>query len=223
MSYSSKLDCLVQITATFYYPGDKVRGADLEEHAWTNATDDDKSRDWINPCEADGQPDPGCQTDMGCAFGENACECDTEITAEAIGFDVEWISEGRTDYNFCCAMDHNASEIGHDWLTEDADTWAKEALERRAVFEAKAAKERADQASLHSLVWGRSDPSPMPVRSFRWIEIAGHWSSRSDYDGEYDAGTEMHGGLTLAEVAEVVKARNNKAMAAAMVAEAPKL
>jgi len=45
----------------------------------------------------------------------------------------------------------------------------------------------------------------LPIRSFRWIEALGYWSTYDAYNGESDGGVEFLGEVQLGDIARLLK------------------
>lgn len=186
-----KIDCLVEITARFFYPGDPACAAELEDYFWDGEYSD-VTKDWT----------PTVKDEESGRFHELEPAYDVEFTEEAIGFSIQYISEGRSDYTYCCGMDAEMDSVGNDWFTENITDFVNTAREIRAEYEAKV-KLRMEQhlnLNMHPVAKEYAE-----IRAFRWIEAMGYFSTRDEYTGEYEAGVEFLGRVTLAQIRTVMK------------------
>jgi hypothetical protein len=187
-----RVECLVEITAEFFYLGDKAILLDLEDFAcWSKGACD---FDFVKEIEPPTKETP----EGGLAILEPQYDC--EFIEPAIGFRYRWVSEGRCDYDYGCGIQFEEEHAGDDWFVERHEDWTREAEKLRAYYEAK----ETTQQTLNKLLVQLVKPENLPVRAVRWLEAAGYWSSVS-YEGEHDGGVEVYGRVKLSDIQTLIQ------------------
>lgn len=169
---------LLEITANFFYPGDKAVAAELDDMLWQT--------EWVDTSEEIPKEDRQRQT---LTLQDFEVAEDTVFTEESIGFSFRYISEGRKDGSHTSPIKMTLDAVGlRETFGDDLDSFAQTAREIRKEHE------RFEPLGLFTL---RPD---LPVRAFSWIEGVGYWSSYDSFSGEYDGALEFYGRVDLMDL-----------------------
>jgi|GEM_PF-5948394 len=166
-----KICSLVEFTAHFFYAGDTSSALELESMLW-NGDYADVTKDIPKDVLDDDLADD-------VVFEEDAC---------AITYSL--IHEGRCDYGYSTGVEYEEREMGTDWIRGAVEELIKEATLKRDEY-----------AELAKNPLAAPRQTELPIRSFRWIEALGYWSSYDAYTGEHDGGVEFYGEVQLADIA----------------------
>jgi hypothetical protein len=182
------IDALLEITATFFYKGDKAKAEELEEFVcWSQG----KSDHWQEVTEPAIPEEPVVELGKFAMMPEGY---DCIFSEDAIAFQYNYITEGRGDYPFTCGVGFLTSEIGNDWFVDGRDYYTEMAGKIRSEIESKI--ERSGQIL-------KVTPD-LPIRCIRWIEVVGYHSSRDEWTGEYDSNVEFYGRVKLADISRLI-------------------
>lgn len=173
-----QVDSLIEVSAFLFRAGDKSSSKDLDDYlAWEKPWDE-ASKEIENPVHG----------------------IDTEFTEDVFAFEVEWISEGRTDYNYCCGLQYEIDNDGFSWFSGSIEYFSEQARKIKAEYETP--KLRPFRVY--------ETPPKLPVTSFRWIEAIEYWSRHDSYTGETDCGMDFLGRVTLSEISNLIYERNKE-------------
>ena len=166
-----KLDCIIEVTAQFFYPGDQVSAADLGDFVcWSGNSD-------IEALTA--EIEVGDEVKLAYPTDATAVGSDLRVfTVPATGFTYTFVSEGRSDCGaYSCGLEYEREHFEDDWFIEFHEEWTAEA----------------------NKIWDERHPprhpDVSPLRRVKWLVAGGFWSNHAE--GDLDCGVELYGRLRL--------------------------